>query len=117
MSEATPRPWRLGKPNNGFIWGPDPTRGCPAGANWPLAEIRSRRGRVIMSKEDRANAELIVKCVNYHEELVDALRLSLTCLDAAADGRLHEVADEIGGTANIVDALLAKVAPAKVCES
>ena len=51
-----------------------------------------------------ANARLITAA----PEMLDALRLALTCLDAAADGRLEDVKDEIGGTANIVDAIIAK---------
>ena len=48
---------------------------------------------------NEANARLMAAA----PEMLDALRLALTCLDAAADGRLEDVKDEIGGTANIVD--------------
>jgi hypothetical protein len=51
-----------------------------------------------------ANARLIAAA----PEMLDALRLALTCLDAAADGRLGDVKDEIGGTANIVDEVITK---------
>jgi hypothetical protein len=66
-----------------------PTRVC---------DLRTPRGFNGYS-EGEANARLIAAA----PEMLDALRLALTCLDAAADGRLEDVKDEIGGTANIVD--------------
>jgi len=50
----------------------------------------------------------LVNLVNAAPAMLDALRLALTCLDAAADGRLEDVKDEIGGTANIVDEVITK---------
>jgi hypothetical protein len=71
-------------------WGEElPTRVC---------DLRTPRGFNGYS-EGEANARLIAAA----PEMLDALRLALTCLDAAADGRLEDVKDEIGGTANIVD--------------
>jgi hypothetical protein len=50
----------------------------------------------------------LVNLINAAPAMLDALRLALTCLDAAADGRLEDVKDEIGGTANIVDEVITK---------
>jgi hypothetical protein len=66
----TPGPWHLGKPFNGFIWGPDPTRGDQSGANWPLAEILPYRNGQRCTEEDEANARLIASA----PELLEALR-------------------------------------------
>ena len=57
-----------------------------------------------LANESLANARLIAAA----PEMLDALHLALACLDAAANGRLEDVKDEIGGTANIVDAIIAK---------
>ena len=57
-----------------------------------------------LDDEAIANALLIAAA----PEMLDTLRLALACLDAAADGRLEDVKDEIGGTANMVDAIIAK---------
>ena len=50
----------------------------------------------------------LINLINAAPAMLDALRLALTCLDAAADGRLEDVKDEIGGTANIVDEVISK---------
>ena len=55
------------------------------------------------AKEENASREANARLIAAAPEMLDALRLALTCLDAAADGRLEDVKDEIGGTANIVD--------------
>jgi hypothetical protein len=70
----TPGPWRLGKPFNGFIWGPDPTRGDQSGANWPLAEILPYRNGQRCTEEDEANARLIASA----PELLEALENLIT---------------------------------------
>jgi hypothetical protein len=74
MTSHTPGKLRLGKPFNGFIWSEDPTRGDPGGANWPIAEIRTVRNRQILSDEDKANAERLVHCWNWHDALLTALK-------------------------------------------
>ena len=58
--------------------------------------------------ETRGEAETDARLIAAAPEMLDALRLALTCLDAAADGRLEDVKDEIGGTANIVDEVITK---------
>ena len=97
MSKHTPTPWHFSTGIGGAVIYNDVT----------LAKIP------MDAHAWEANAAHIVKCVNSYDELVAALRLSLLCLDAAASGMLNDVKDEIGSTANIVDALLSELEGAK----
>ena len=94
LSRATPRPWRLRTENL-----EDEAMGEIDGEQWwALATVvikfekdeapYQRR----MTEEGRANAALIVHCVNLHDELVAALREALpwitpeaSCADRVAD--------------------------------
>jgi hypothetical protein len=70
-----------------------------------IASVKSADGKAVARcYQGDYDAALIAAA----PEMLDALRLALTCLDAAADGRLEDVKDEIGGTANIVDEVITK---------
>ena len=73
MAEATPRPWMQGEAND--IWS---------------ADRKYRIGTTIMamrraSQEDLANAELIVRAVNAHDDLVAACREALEAFEEEID--------------------------------
>ena len=108
-TQHTPGPWEFSKmllPSKvkdrrcGFVVNGPESHRLQCGEELPtrVCDLRTPRGFNGYS-EGEANARLIAAA----PEMLDALRLALTCLDAAADGRLEDVKDEIGGTANIVD--------------
>jgi hypothetical protein len=78
----------------------------PCENNWPctVAFALGDPPNPVTKEEADRQAKLIAAA----PEMLDALCLALTCLDAAADGRLEDVKDEIGGTANIVDEVITK---------
>lgn len=70
MSKATPRPWSLGENANGspLILGANLRGICPVISSHGL-------------NERQANAELIVRAVNCHDELVEACEFALMQTD------------------------------------
>lgn len=78
--EHTPTPWRI-EDNTTLIWGAcNPDDLSSYGMGYPVAECRitpisqSSWCNAPYSDEGEANAAHIVKCVNMHDELVEALK-------------------------------------------
>lgn len=93
----TPGPWKLepAAPNGWHITCEILTRKSLVGYTY------SHTGQKEM---DDANARLIASA----PELLEALRLALTCLDAMADGRALDVVDIVGDAATQAAAALAR---------
>ena len=101
MTEATKRPWFI--PDYGFgcpviYGGDDPKR------IYPLVKVALRRGSEDAA-EAKANAALIVKAVNLHDELVEALERIQTFNEAECD--------ILGGIGDQVAAVLQKAREGK----
>lgn len=78
----TPTPWRI-EDGTTLIWGScNPEDNTDAGMGYPVTECRttpisaSSWCKAPYSEEGEANAAHIVKCVNMHDELVEALKLA-----------------------------------------
>lgn len=80
---ATPRPWVL----DGFVIA-DPNGDTPTG-RWGIASAEPRTNPV----EKQANAALIVRAVNCHDELVAALEALLHEVDRCDDAATWRLAD------------------------
>ena len=70
ISNATPRPWSV---DNGYMWG-DGDASVPVR---PVIQEFAVSPGGLLYEEAVANAELIVRAVNCHDELVAALALLL----------------------------------------
>lgn len=78
-TKHTPTPWRI-EGGTTLIWGNcNPDDNTDAGMGYPITECRitpisaSSWCKAPYNEEGEANAAHIVKCVNMHEELVEAL--------------------------------------------
>jgi hypothetical protein len=81
VSEATPRPWRTDEPYFIYIWGPDQAMVADIPGDEDTYLVRMRGvGRGATEEEQRANAALIVKAVNSHDELLAAAQAALALL-------------------------------------
>ena len=110
MTNHTPGPWHITRRDDltpeqpNIIFGPEGTRRDGSS----LAPIATVNGD---TEEDRANAELIVRAVNHHEELVELLkRITGSCGEFVEDENCdcdpYDLAEAI---LNDARALLAKL--------
>ena len=104
MTGATPRPWRVGVDGDVFAGGH--VVSLIADADGDQVEAANVLSTNISKAEARANAALIARAVNAHEELVTMLTIAAKRLDCDGPGMRH---DEEECFACRVSALLARI--------
>lgn len=97
---ATPRPWKAGE----AAWFRGRARDDSESGKRPITTTADGVHAVIGNVYGRANAELIVKAVNGHEDLVAALRDARRTLIEA-----YEIASDRRQSLRLIDSVLATV--------
>lgn len=90
MTEHFPTPWKI-DPHSFSVYAADVPRGSPRVADMRGWGYLTGKGSGALGLSDdegiaaqKANAELIVKAVNNHETLLDALRFALEVMESYA---------------------------------
>lgn len=85
MTEATPRPWRVGDTDPALIWA------CGDDEDYFICEIQGGAS----DAEREANAALIVRAVNNYDEALALLREAREELQTALSANAEHVSDAI----------------------
>lgn len=89
MIQATNRPWAISMGSKTTICRP---ADLPQNQRCIIAEMRTNvMGLPISIEEAEANAKLIIKAVNYHDELVEALKGAVRAIEYLSGTTKHSI--------------------------